>query len=190
MSASAPVLVPASLSDLARIHAAARFAAERHADQRRKDPRRQPYINHLIEVAYLLASAVGETDANLVIAGYLHDSIEDVGVTHDELVGHFGADVATLVSEVTDDKSLSREERKRLQIEHAATISRRGQWLKMADKISNVRSMVETPPAEWTPERRLDYIMWAGRVVAAMPEPHPYLQREFGLVYERALKVS
>lgn len=187
MSASAPVLVSASASDLARLHSAARFAAERHADHRRKDPRRLPYINHLIEVAQLLACAVGDTDVQLVMAGYLHDSIEDVGVTFDELNQHFGDDVASLVLEVTDDKSLSREERKQLQIEHAATISRRGQWLKQADKISNVRSMVDSPPTDWPAERRQDYVLWAGRVVSALREPHPFLQQEFDFVYRRAL---
>ena len=190
MSASAPVLVPASASDLVRLHAAARFAADRHADQRRKDPRRLPYINHLIEVAQLLAEAVGDSDVQLVMAGYLHDSIEDVGVTYEELQGTFGVDVADLVLEVTDDKSLSREVRKQRQIEHAATISRRGQWLKQADKISNVRSILESPPADWTVERRLDYVVWAGRVVAAMPEPHAYLQGKFEALHARALAAS
>lgn len=187
MLAPSPVLVSASASDLARIHAAARFAAIRHADHRRKDARQQPYINHLIEVAELLSRAVGDSDPDLIMAGYLHDTIEDVGVTYDQLVAMFNEDVATLVREVTDNKNLSREDRKRIQVERAATISRRGQWLKLADKISNVRSMIDSPPAAWPRERRLDYVTWAGKVVAALTEPHPYLITEFDQVHQRAL---
>ena len=95
---------------------AAHFAAKKHAGQRRKGAAAEPYINHLLEVAELVASALAEPDANLVIAALLHDTVEDAGITKEELVQAFGPDVATLVMEVTDDKSLPKAERKRLQI--------------------------------------------------------------------------
>src|ERR1700741_3865545 len=85
---------------------AARFAAEKHGDQRRKGSRRKPYINHLAEVADLLAEATAGDDAALIAAGFLHDTIEDTATTVDELKNLFGADILSLVLEVSDDKSL------------------------------------------------------------------------------------
>jgi (p)ppGpp synthase/HD superfamily hydrolase len=98
---------------------AAHFAAERHSRQRRKGAAAEPYINHLLEVAEVVSTALSEPDTNLVVAALLHDAIEDVGVTKEELIQVFGADVAELVAEVTDDKSLPKAERKRLQIVNA-----------------------------------------------------------------------
>ncbi len=95
------------------------FAADKHSAQRRKGAAAEPYINHLIEVAHLVSTTLSEPDINLVVAALLHDVIEDAGVTSAELTERFGQDVAALVLEVTDDKSLPKEERKRLQIEHA-----------------------------------------------------------------------
>jgi (p)ppGpp synthase/HD superfamily hydrolase len=125
---------------------AAHFAAEKHAGQRRKGTAAEPYINHLLEVAELVSSTLVEPDTNLVIAALLHDVVEDAGVTKDELVEAFGSDVADLVMEVTDDKSLPKAERKRLQIVTAPKKSVRAQIIKLADKISNVRAIVAARP--------------------------------------------
>lgn len=177
-------------SQAERILSAARFAAERHAEHRRKNVRRDPYVNHLIEVAHLLAQAVGDSDSNLIMAGYLHDAVEDVGVTEQELRELFGGDVAGLVIEVTDDKRLTRAERKQRQIEKAALISARGQWLKQADKISNLRSMVDAPPEGWPRERIDDYFNWSRRVVDSMTQPHPWLSAEFERTYLRSAAIA
>src|ERR1039458_9601382 len=144
---------------------AAHFAAKKHAGQRRKGAAAEPYINHLLEVAELVASALAEPDTNLVIAALLHDTVEDTGVTKEVLVGTFGSDVADLVMEVTDDKSLPKAERKRLQIVHASQISVRAQVIKLADKISNVRAILSSPPADWNVQRKREYFEWAKRVV-------------------------
>src|SRR5580693_8864916 len=98
------------VTSLQAILRAASFAAERHAAQRRKGAAAEPYINHLLEVAYLVSTALTEPDTNVVIAALLHDAIEDVGVTKEEIEAAFGADVAGLVAEVTDDKSLPKAE--------------------------------------------------------------------------------
>jgi guanosine-3',5'-bis(diphosphate) 3'-pyrophosphohydrolase len=158
---------------------AAVFAAEKHAKQRRKGAAAEPYINHLLEVAQLVADAIREPDTNLLIAALLHDTIEDVGVTGEELVQRFGNDVATLVVEVTDDKSLPKEEPKRLQIAHASKISARAQTIKLADKISNLRSILSSPPADWSFERRKEYFTWAKQVVDGFTAPNPALKEEF-----------
>jgi len=100
-----------------RIAHAIEFAARKHIDQRRKGAPAEPYVNHVAEVASLLAQSTRGRDANLVIAGLLHDTLEDTPIRHAELVCHFGRDVADLVREVTDDKRLHKRLRKRLQVE-------------------------------------------------------------------------
>ncbi len=142
------------------------FAARKHTDQRRKGEREEPYINHLAEVARLLADATDGDDLDLVLAGLLHDTIEDTETTYDELVGEFGAVVADLVAEVTDDKSLEKAERKRRQVETAPNKSDRAKMIKIADKTSNLRSIVASPPKDWSVERQREYFAWAAKVVA------------------------
>lgn len=144
---------------------AAHFAAQRHAGCRRKGAAREPYINHLAEVAALLAESSPQ-DAALVAAGWLHDTIEDTATEREELADSFGEDVATLVAEVTDDKSLEKAVRKQLQVEHAPHKSPRARMLKIADKTSNIRSLMTSPPDDWERERLIDYVDWAEKVVA------------------------
>lgn len=177
----APSTEPAAAAQ--RILAAARFAAVRHARQKRKGVDGEPYVNHLIEVAELIAGCSRTLDADLVIAGLLHDTVEDVGVTLDELAQEFGAGVAALVAEVTDDKSLPKETRKALQIANAPKKSARAQVIKLADKISNLRSLLASPPADWTFERRRQYFDWARQVVDALSLPNLQLKAEFDRTY-------
>jgi len=162
---------------------AARFAAERHSRQRRKGATAEPYINHLLEVAELVSSALLEPDTNFVIAALLHDFIEDVGVTKEELSQAFGADVAELVAEVTDDKTLPKVERKRLQIVNAPKKSVRAQVIKVADKISNLRGILSSPPTDWSGKQRREYFEWAKQVVDALTAPNRKLKAEFDRLY-------
>ena len=119
---------------------AADAAARWHVHHRRKGPAEEPYINHLLEVAMLVADATGGSDTNLVIAALLHDAIEDSEVPRELISRTFGEDVASIVEEVTDDKSLPKAARKRKQID-AARKSPRAKMLKLADKPSNLRSL-------------------------------------------------
>jgi GTP diphosphokinase / guanosine-3',5'-bis(diphosphate) 3'-diphosphatase len=162
-----------------RILAAAAFAAEKHSAQRRKGAAAEPYVNHLIEVAQLVASSSGQLDTNLVMAAFLHDTIEDTGTTAEELDREFGNDVASLVVEMTDDKSLPKEVRKELQVRDAPHRSARAQVIKLADKISNLRSLLSSPPANWNVQRKREYFAWARRVVNALSAPNPILKAEF-----------
>jgi (p)ppGpp synthase/HD superfamily hydrolase len=143
------------------------FAAHRHATQRRKGIKAESYVIHLTEVARLLAEATDGSDHHLVMAGLLHDTVEDTGTTSEELAARFGEDVATLVAEVTDDKSLERHERKRMQVRTAPGRSKRARMIKIADKIANLRSLRESPPMGWSARRKADYAAWAREVVAA-----------------------
>lgn len=166
-----------------RILGAATFAAEKHAHQKRKGHAGEPYINHLIEVADLIAGSSRDLDVNLVMAGLLHDTIEDTGVTATELERRFGNDVTALVLEATDDKSLPKEVRKALQVKDAPTRSPRAQTLKIADKISNLRSLLTSPPPDWTAERRRQYFEWARQVVSGFTQPNAVLKAEFDKTY-------
>jgi guanosine-3',5'-bis(diphosphate) 3'-pyrophosphohydrolase len=145
---------------------AADFAARRHVEQRRKGAAREPYVNHLAEVAGLLAEATDGKDAALIAAGFLHDTLEDTATEYEELAAVFGSDVAALVAEVTDDKSLPKAERKRLQIVNAAKKTERARLLKIADKTSNLRALAVSPPADWELDRASEYIDWAEQVVS------------------------
>ena len=174
---------PGSAASIRRILAAARFAAEKHAQQKRKGANGEPYFNHLVEVAELIAASSKDLDVELVMAGFLHDTVEDTGVTLDELAEHFGSDVAGLVAEVTDDKSLPKEKRKDLQVQTAHKKSSRAQTLKLADKISNLRSILASPPVGWDIERKRQYFEWAKQVVSRLSDPNPFLKAEFDKTY-------
>jgi len=160
------------------------FASKKHSNHRRMGIAAEPYINHLVEVGALVAGALSEPDTNLVIAALLHDTIEDAGVTIEELTQHFGPDVAGLVAEVTDDKSLPKQERKRLQTLNAPLKSERAQMIKIADKISNLRSLQCSPPVGWDSERKTEYVRWAKQVVGGLTRPNPILLTEFDAIVE------
>jgi len=164
---------------------AAHFAAEKHSGQRRKGATAEPYINHPLEVAELVSGALAEPDTNLVIAALLHDTIEDAGVTKEELEQAFGADVAELVAELTDDKTLPKAERKRLQVVNAPKKSVRAAVVKIADKMSNLRGILSSPPTDWSVQRRREYFEWARQVVDALTLPNQKLKAEFDRLYRQ-----
>ncbi len=141
------------------------FCARMHAAQRRKGERAEPYINHLAEVALLLAESTDGGDPTLVAAGLLHDTIEDTATTRSDLERIFGAEIASIVAEVTDDKRLPKARRKQLQVETAAARSPRAKMIKIADKTSNLRSIATSPPVGWSDARKLEYVEWARAVV-------------------------
>lgn len=155
------------------------FAAQRHRDQRRKDHHSSPYINHPIALAHVLAFEANVTDRVVLTAAVLHDTIEDTGVIAVELAERFGADVARVVEEVSDDKSLSRERRKLLQIEHARHLSKPARLVKLADKICNLRDVASNPPKDWSLERRREYFDWARLVIDGLRGSHRGLEAIF-----------
>lgn len=166
---------------------AADFAARAHVQQRRKGAAQEPYVNHLLEVAWLLASCGEGDDLVLLQAALLHDTVEDTEVTPEQLTARFGAEVTAVVLEVTDDKMLPKMERKRLQVETAADKSRRARLLKIADKISNLRALKSTPPQHWEPERRRAYHLWAAQVVDRCRGLNPRLEEIFDQELEQGL---
>jgi (p)ppGpp synthase/HD superfamily hydrolase len=158
---------------------AADGAARWHVHQRRKGAAQEPYINHLLEVATLVAEATEGKDPNLVIAALLHDAIEDCEVPYEYIAQAFGKDVADLVAEVSDDKTMEKAARKIHQVESAHKKTTRAKVLKLADKTSNLRALASSPAPDWSVRRRIEYIDWARRVVAGLRGASATLEKQF-----------
>jgi (p)ppGpp synthase/HD superfamily hydrolase len=165
---------------------AANAAARWHVHQRRKGTAEEPYINHLLEVAMLVAEATDGKDPELVVAALLHDAIEDCEVPRELIAKMFGTEVADLVAEVTDDKSLPKECRKEIQVETAHKKSPRAKVLKLADKTSNLRALATSPAPDWSVRRKLEYISWARKVVAGLGDTNDILKRQFDAAAQAA----
>lgn len=143
------------------------FAVTKHDGQHRKNVgQKVPYVTHPLRVAAILEEAGFGHDEDLLVAAVLHDTLEDTQTTYEELVEAFGADIASTVAELTDDKTLSKVERREAQVAKAPGMSFRARLIKVADKLDNVRSVIETPP-EWSRETKLEYAEAAERVVRA-----------------------
>ena len=178
-----PSPVTAASDGLPLIVRALEFAAHKHRDQRRKDAQASPYINHPIALANVLVHEGKVDDPAVLSAALLHDTVEDTETTPAELREIFGEKIAGIVLEVTDDKNLLKAERKRLQVEHAAHISREAKLVKLADKICNVRDVANHPPAKWDLTRRREYFEWAKAVVDQLRGVHPVLEKKFDEAY-------
>ena len=169
------------------------WAADLHRLQRRKGPaepvpgkcpRAIPYINHPIAVASLLAEVGGVKDEDVLIAGLLHDVIEDTVATSEDVLERFGSRIHGIVMEVTDDRSLSQEKRKALQIEKAGALSREAKLVKLADKIHNCQDLWDSPPVGWSEQRIAEYREWSRKVVAPIRGVSPELEAEFDRVLQ------
>jgi len=164
------------------------FAAQQHQHQRRKDSEKTPYINHPIALLHVLHTEAGVTDSITLSGALLHDTVEDTATTLDDLVNRFGPEVAAVVAQVSDDKSLPKATRKQLQIDHAATLCDRAKLVKLADKICNLRDLAESPPAGWSRSRRQTYCDWCKQVVDQLRGIHPRLEALFDQAYAVAYK--
>jgi len=122
----------------ARLNQAICFATERHAGQTRKGTT-LPYILHPLEVLQILYSMRADTE--VLIAGVLHDTVEDTDTSMEEIRARFGDDVAELVASNSEDKSKTWDERKRHTIETLSSAPHRVKQLILADKLANLRSI-------------------------------------------------
>jgi guanosine-3',5'-bis(diphosphate) 3'-pyrophosphohydrolase len=162
------------------------FAAYKHRHQFRKGTKPVPYINHPIAVADLLVNVGNVSDAETIVAALLHDTVEDTETTLLEIENEFGPIVSELVAELSDDKSLPKDQRKRLQVEHAATLSRRARLVKLADKTCNLRDVVGDPPDGWSLQRKREYFDWAKSVVDQIRGTNAELQKAFDAAIMKA----
>jgi guanosine-3',5'-bis(diphosphate) 3'-pyrophosphohydrolase len=172
--------------DVSLMLKAVKYSAEKHQCQRRKGASATPYINHPIAVAEMLWRIGGVRDTPVIVAAILHDTVEDTDATPQEIELLFGCEVRELVAEVTDDKSLLKEERKCLQVEHAPHLSPGAKQIKLADKIANVSDIAFAPPRDWSYERRTKYLLWSDRVVAGLRGCNAELEAYYDAVIGKA----
>ena len=172
-------------ADLKILLKALAFAAHKHKDQRRRDVDASPYINHPISLADILCNEAHITDVETICSALLHDTVEDTETTDTELEQVFGKPIRDIVMDVTDDKRLPRAARKQAQIDHAADISDKAKLVKLADKISNLRDVVNNAPVDWPLERRQQYFDWAHAVIDRVRGVHPGLEALFDEVYAK-----
>ena len=174
------------LPDVRLISEAAELAARRHNGMARKGRGDDPYINHLAEVANLLATAIDGAAAELVAAGWLHDAIEDTDTTREELAEKFSERVASLVVECTDDMNLPKAERRRLQVVGAPQKSASAKLIKIADKTSNIGARIHPDPAAEERDDLVDYTDWAEQVVAGCRGGNSWLDTTFDTMVRKA----
>jgi guanosine-3',5'-bis(diphosphate) 3'-pyrophosphohydrolase len=174
------------MSDVVLLTRAALAAAEAHKGQTRKGGE-VPYVNHVIEVAHLVAEAGGTPE--MVAAAFLHDVVEDSDATGETVAAAFGPCIATLVAGLTDDpawKALPREVRKRKQAEHMGRAPRAIRRIKIADQTSNVRDVGRLPKG-WVPAEARAYIAGAALVVDACRGADAGLEAAFDAARTQAL---
>jgi (p)ppGpp synthase/HD superfamily hydrolase len=119
------------------------FASRFHHKQIRKDENQTPYLAHLLTVSSLVLEAGGDELA--AIAALLHDIVEDTECTFEMLEEYFGIEVAEIVKELSEDKSLEKSERKMKYAENILTASNRAVLISLADKLHNLRSIWSAP---------------------------------------------
>jgi guanosine-3',5'-bis(diphosphate) 3'-pyrophosphohydrolase len=153
-----------------RLLEALHFAAERHSAQRRKGPDAAPYVNHLIEVAALVASVAQVDDVEVLMAAVLHDVLEDTATTADEVSERFGERVCQLVQALSDDKALPRTRRRELALAALPDMEVSLKIVKLADLTSNIKLL----PPSWSYEHKLEYLEWSERAATICgPECEP-----------------
>ncbi len=156
-----------TLNKLSFILDAIQFAVNRHDGQRRKGDD-TPYITHPIGVASFLIEQGKISNKKTIVAAILHDVLEDTVKSEDEMIlvqneiaRVYGHIVLDTVVEVTDDKTLPKVERKKLQVKNAAKKSNRAKVIKIADKMHNCLSLKYSPPKGWSQDIIDGYIIWA-----------------------------
>jgi len=171
--------------DLSLVLKAAFFSGEKHKKQRRRDADETPYINHPLEVAYILLDEGGITDAATLAAALLHDTLEDTDTTREELAMVFGHEVSNLVVELTDLESVLPEQKKQRELERAYNLSDKAKRVKIADKTANIRDLATMPPKTWDIQRQIDYFDFAMKIAEATASASPALEKVFMRDYKQ-----
>ena len=147
------------------------FIARKHRDQRRKGVAAEPYINHLAEVALLVADATRGKDHLAVLGALLHDTIEDTATTKEDLTIRVRGEGRRTGDGSHRRQGPAQEKRQQSPVETAPHKSRRAKLIEIADKTSNLRSIIESSPVDWDTTRRREYFEWAAKVVAGAAAP-------------------
>jgi guanosine-3',5'-bis(diphosphate) 3'-pyrophosphohydrolase len=170
---------------LRRVAQAFDLAARAHEDQRRGDGRKEPFISHIADVARRVAESPS-LDEPTLLAALLHDVAEKTEHTLAEIEEAFGAEVAYIVAELTDDNSLPKREQKRRQVEAAPGFSDRAKRIKLADKASKLASIALASPRWWTRPKVRREVAQARKVAAGLRGVDPVLEAAFDRAAARA----
>ncbi len=146
-------------------HEAAAFAARAHRDQVRKDVRKTPYFSHPARVAMTLAVIFGCDDKTVLAAALLHDVIEDTTTDYDNLIEHFGKEVADIVACLSKDPRVVEPDRERLYDEQLAV----GPWQARLVKLADVYDNLADAPDDETRRRMLERLDRATEVAGDGP---------------------
>jgi hypothetical protein len=161
--------------EIAEICAGIEFAADKHRLQTRKNKEKTPYVSHPLGVAYNLMKIGDVRETAVIIGALLHDTVEDTQTTFDEIEKKFGSTIVALVKEVTNDKSLAKEARNRLQVINATHKSKGAAQIKLADKLYNLKDLAGHPPEDWSQARIDHYYEWAQSVIDRLPQANDKL---------------
>jgi len=167
------------------ISAARALARHHHAGQVRPNRARSPKVEHLAEVAAIIAAS-GGTDTEIA-AAWLHDGVEDTAMTLEDIRVATNDEVAMLVDGLTDPAhfaTLPLAERKPLQAQRVRQKSAGVKRVKIADQTSNLRSVAHDPPTDWNAAVCMDYADGANLVVEACREDGPELAALFDAAYQ------
>jgi (p)ppGpp synthase/HD superfamily hydrolase len=158
------------------VHKAQVYAMAAHASVKQvRKYTGEPYIVHPAEVASIVASVPGSTP-DMVAAAWLHDVVEDTGCTYTDIHMAFGIDIATLVGWLTDVSKPAdgnRAARKAIDRAHSAEAPAEAQTIKLADLISNSRSIMAHDP-----EFAKTYLEEKRLLLAVMTKGDPGLHAE------------
>lgn len=168
----------ADASTLQRIARAFDLAARAHEGQRRGDGRREAFISHIADVARRISESPAVDEATL-LAALLHDVAEKTSHTLAEIEAEFGAEVAGIVAELTDDSSLSEHEQRKQQVEAAPRFSDRAKRIKLADKASKLASISTAQPGWWDRGKGRKEVEQARKVAAGLRGVDPILEAAF-----------
>ena len=164
------------------------FASEKHRKQKRKNLDSDPYINHPIGVAHLISSIGKVTDVNVLCGAYLHDTVEDTDTTIEEINIEFGNKIREIVQDVTDNKKLSKVERKKNQIQRASYKCKEAKIVKLGDTLHNLLSLLNDAPLNWSIDRIQGYFVWSKFVVQELKGTNSELEDALDKIFSSKFK--
>lgn len=162
--------------DLNKLLHAVEFSAYKHLGQYRKDEAKTPYIIHPIGVSRSLFEEGNIRSINVLTAALLHDTLEDTPTSPEEIEQLFGSRVRMTIEELTNDPTLSTQENKQRQVDHAPELSLNAQLVKLADRLYNVRDL-RSPPPNWDKQAVDRYIEWGEKLLNALQGTNSSLEK-------------
>jgi guanosine-3',5'-bis(diphosphate) 3'-pyrophosphohydrolase len=126
------------------VFAAAAFAARAHRHQLRKDGL-TPYFSHPVRVCLVVRHVFGFDDPRMLAAALLHDTIEDTTTDRDDIVEHFGEEVARWVTALSKDPRMPHDEREHAYGQQLAASEWQVKALKLADLYDNLGDCTHSP---------------------------------------------